>query len=146
MDPLQFLVPLGWLEVVGPMLPFAILVLALANLVTRHLAHSSHVEQAESADSLDQYLPHIITNVGLVLVCLLFTLVQPTGGAILSTIAVTMFIADLFEFEARNLEARNDMKIERPKSSLLASSIVVLYAFYYVLTVLGATFWGSLFA
>ncbi len=146
MDPLQFLVPLGWIEVVGPVLPFAILVLALANMATRHLAHAQHVDQAESSDSVDRYLPHVFTNVGLVLLSSLFTLYQATGGVLLTTFAVTVLIADVFEFEARNLEARNDMTIERPKSAIVASSLVLLYAVYYVLTALNATFWSSLFA
>lgn len=145
MDPLQFLVPLGWIEVVGPVLPFAILVLALANLATRHLAHSRHVTQAESSDSVDQFLPHVFTNVGLVLLSSLFTLYHPTGGVLLTTFAITVLLADIFEFEARNLEARNDMTIERPKSAMVASSLVLLYAVYYVLTAVNATFWSVLF-
>jgi membrane protein required for beta-lactamase induction len=146
MDPLQFLVPLDWLAVVGPALPFAILVLALANVATRHRAHATHVEQAADADSVDRYFPHVFTTVGLVLMSFLFTLVQPTGGAIISIVAATVLLADVFEFEARNVEARNELEIERPKSSIAASSIVVIYAVYYSLVALDATFWSGLFA
>ncbi|MFC6614962.1 hypothetical protein ACFQAS_08380 [Halopenitus salinus] len=146
MDPLQFLVPLGWLSVVGPAIPFAILTLAVANVATRHRAHTKHVEQAADSDSVDQYLPHVFTNFGLVLVSFLFTLINPTGGAIISVIAVTILVADLFEHEARNVEARNEMEIEKPKSTIAASSLVLIYAIYYVLHALNATFWSGLFA
>lgn len=144
MDPLQFLVPFGWLEVVGPALPIAILALAVANLATRHLAHRAHVKQAAENDSVDQYFPHVFTTVGLVLLSFLFVLVRPVGGTILSLVAITLLVVDLFEYEARNVEARNDMTIEKPKSALLTSVLVVGYAVYYVLVVTGATFWHAL--
>lgn len=146
MDPLQFLVPLGWIEVVGPMLPFAILVLALANVVTRHLAYSQHVEQAEERDDVDQYVPHTFTNIGLLLVSLLFTLHNITGGAILSVIVLTMVIADLFEFEARNVEARNGMTVEKPKSAIATSALVLVWTAYYTLVAANLPFWEAIFA
>jgi tryptophan-rich sensory protein len=145
MDPLQFLVPLGWIEVVGPVLPFAILVLAVANVITRHLAHSQHVDQAAERDEVDQYVPHAFTNVGLLLVCLLFTLHNITGGAILSVIVLTMVIADLFEFEARNVEARNDMTVEKPKSAIVTSALVLVWTAYYVLVAANLPIWEAVF-
>ncbi len=146
MDPLQFLVPLGWLTVVGPMLPFAILVMAVANLATRHLAHRRHVEQGKDGDSVEQYTPHAFTNIGLILLSFLFALDAPTGGVILSVLVVTMLIADLFEFEARNVEARNDMTIEAPKSAIVASALVVFYAGYYAFFFLVSDLWGLVVA
>lgn len=146
MDPLQFLVPLGWIEVIGPMLPFAIIVLALANMATRHLAHGKHVEQAQERDEVDQYFPHVFTNVGLLLTSLLFTLENITGGAILSVIVLTMVIADLFEFEARNVEARNNMTVERPKSAIATSALVLVWTVYYTLVAANLQFWRALFA
>lgn len=143
MDPLQFLVPLDWLSVVGPVLPFAILTMAIANLATRHLAHRQHVEQAENGDSVERYTLHSFTNVGLILLSFLFTLEQQTGGVILSVIVVTMVLADLFEFEARNVEARNDMTVESPKSAIVASSLVLLYAGYYALFFVVAPLWDQ---
>lgn len=146
MDPLQFLVPLGWIEVIGPMLPFAILVMALANVVTRHLAHNQHVEQATERDEVDQYFPHAFTNFGLLIVCLVFTIYHVTGGAILSIIVITMVIADLFEFEARNVEARNDLTVERPKSAIVTSGLVLIWTMYYVLVAANLPFWRAIFA
>lgn len=143
MDPLQFLVPFGWLSAVGPALPYAILVMAIANMGTRHLAHRRHVEQAKEGDAVEQYGPHTVTNFGLALLSFLFAVHQPTGGTILSFLVVTMIIADLFEFEARNVEARNDMTVEAPKSAIVTSGLVLLYASYYSLFFLVEGFWNQ---
>ena len=143
MAPLQFLIPLGWLSAVGPALPFAILTMAVANLATRHVAHKRHVVQAEVGDSVEPYGPHAFTNFGLVTLSFAFAVHAPTGGTIISIIAVTMLIADLFEFESRNVEARNDMTLEAPKSAIAASVLLLLYAAYYALFFLVADFWNN---
>ena len=143
MDPLQFLVPLGWLAAIGPVLPYAILVMAVANLATRHVEYKQHVEQGAEGDSVEQYPPHAFTNVGLLLLSLLFAVVAPVSGVILSIVVITMVIADLFEFEARNVEARNDMSIEAPKSSIAASLLVLVYAGYYALFFLVSDVWNQ---
>lgn len=143
MDPLQFLVPLGWLSAVGPVLPYAIFVMAVANLVTRHLAHRRHVEQGRDDDSVEPYSLHAFTNIGLVLLSLLFVLHAPVSGVILSVLVVSMLIADLFELEARNVEARNDMPIESPKSSIAASLLVLVFASYYALWFLVSGIWDQ---
>ncbi|EMA69731.1 hypothetical protein C461_02351 [Halorubrum aidingense JCM 13560] len=143
MDPLQFLVPLGWLAAVGPVLPYAILVMTVANLVTRHVAHKQHVEQGADGDSVDAYDPHAFTNIGLLLLSFLFLLHAPVSGTILSILVITMLIADLFELEARNVEARNDMTIESPKSSIVASLVVLVFAAYYALFFLVSGVWNQ---
>ncbi|KDS90229.1 hypothetical protein FK85_18685 [Halorubrum saccharovorum] len=143
MDPLQFLVPLGWLSEVGPMLPYAILVMAVANLATRHIAHRHHVEQGDDGDSVDPYTPHAFTNIGLLLLTLLFVLAAPVSGTILAVIVITMLIADLFELEARNVEARNDMPIEAPKSSIAASLVLMVFVAYYSLFFLVSGIWNQ---
>ena len=143
MDPLQFLVPLDWLAAVGPMLPFAILVMATANLATRHVAHRRHVAQGADADSVDRYTPHSVTNIGLLLLSFLFILEAPTGGTLMAVLVITLLLADLFEFEARNVEARNDMPIEAPKSAIAASVLVLGYAAYYALFFLVSDLWNQ---
>ncbi|KAB1189086.1 MULTISPECIES: hypothetical protein [Haloferax] len=131
MQPLQFLVPLDQLAAVEPVIPFAILALVLANFATRFLAHRSHVKQAEDgADELSRYLPHSITSGGLVLVSFVFLLFEPHGGMVMSVLVVGMFLTDFFEFESRNVEARNDRPLERPNGALTAAVFVLLYAAY----------------
>ena len=144
MHPLQFLVPLDQLAAVEPIVPIAILVLVLANFATRFMAHRSHVQQAEDgADELSRYLPHSITSGGLVLLSFLFLLVEPHGGMVMTVLVVGMFITDFFEFEARNVEARNDRKLDRPNGALTASVVVFLYAAYQSLFFLIADVWNA---
>jgi hypothetical protein len=143
MDPLQFLVPLGWLAAAGPALPYAIFVMTIANLATRHLAHRRHVDQGEEADSVEAYTPHVFTNVGLVLLSFVFILVAPVRGTILSILVLAMFIADFFELEARNVEARNDMEIEAPKSSIAASLVVLVWSSYFALFFVVEGIWNQ---
>ncbi|WP_411965730.1 hypothetical protein [Haloferax sp. YSMS24] len=143
MQPLQFLVPLDQLAAVEPIVPIAILVMVLANFATRFMAHRSHVQQAEDgADELSRYLPHSITSGGLVLLSFLYLVIEPHGGMVMSVLVVGMFLTDFFEFEARNVEARNDRKLDRPNGALTASVVVFLYAAYQALFFLIADVWN----
>lgn len=132
MHPLQFLVPLGWIETVGPLLPIAILTLAVGNIITRLLSHRQHKQQVEDGnESLDRYTPHVFTTTGLVILGLLFTVYRPTSGMILMLPVIGLFITDFFEFESREVEARNDMTFERPKAGIAVSLLLLVYAAYY---------------
>jgi hypothetical protein len=125
------------------MLPYALLVMAVANLATRHVAHRRHVEQGANGESVEPYTPHAVTNIGLVLLSFLFTLDAPVSGVIVAVIVITMLIADLFELEARNVEARNDMPIEAPKSSIAASVVLLVFVGYYSLFFLVSGIWNQ---
>jgi hypothetical protein len=132
MHPLQFLVPLGWIETVGPLLPIAILTLAVGNIITRLLSHRKHKQQVEDGEEgLDRYAPHEFTTTGLVILGLLFTIHRPTSGMILMLPLIGLFITDFFEFESREVEARNDLEFERPKAGIAISLLVLVYAAYY---------------
>ena len=136
MQPLSFLVPLGWIESVGPIIPLAILALAVANMGTRLLSHRKHRQQAvdSDADSLDRYTPHVFTTTGLVILGMLFTLYKPISGMIMMIPVIGLFITDFFEYESREVEARNDMEFERPKAALGVSVLLLIYAGYYGLS------------
>jgi hypothetical protein len=99
-------------------------------MATRLLGHRTHVRQAESAGEISRYLPHTLTSVALVLVSFAYMIVAPHGGMVLSVLVVGMVLADFFEFESRRVEVRNDMTVERPKSALVGSLLVLLYAGY----------------
>ncbi|MFQ3476385.1 hypothetical protein HKK80_09020 [Halonotius sp. F2-221B] len=132
MHALQFLVPLGWIETVGPLLPIAILTLAVGNIITRLLSHRKHKQQVEDGEEgLDRYTPHVFTTTGLVILGLLFTIHRPTSGMILMLPLIGLFITDFFEFESREVEARNDLEFERPKAGIAVSLLVLVYAAYY---------------
>lgn len=115
--------------VLAPWVEYFVLGLVLINLLTRHLAHRHHVSQArDGADAVDRYLPHVASNVLLVLGSFYFMTVDRHSGMILSMLTVGLFLADFFEFESRNVEVRNDMPIERPKAAIFASLLVLSYA------------------
>lgn len=128
---LQFAVPVGALEAVSGELPYVILALVLVNLVTRHMAHSSHTRAVENgAETLSRYTPHIAVSAVLVLTCFLYMIVEPHSGMVISVLVVGAVIADFFEFEARLVEVRNNMELEAPKSAITVSFVALLYALY----------------
>ncbi|WP_224269807.1 DUF7313 family protein [Haloprofundus salinisoli] len=144
MQPLQFIVPLDGLEAIAPALPAVILVLVLANMATRFLGHRAHARQARDDEEITRYTPHSLTSVALVVASFLFLIVEPHGGMVMSVLVVGMFLTDFFEFEARQVEARNGMPVERPKGGLAASVLVLLYAAFQSLFFLVADIWTQI--
>lgn len=131
MTPLQFAVPVGALESVAGELPYVILALLLASFATRHLRHSRHERAAEQdADTLSRYVPHVVVSALLVLSCFLYMIVEPHAGMVISVLVTGTVLADFFEFEARMVELRNNLGIERPKAAIAASVLSLLYALY----------------
>jgi hypothetical protein len=146
MQPLQFLVPLDPLVGLESAIPFVVLALVLANMVTRLVAHSKHVEQAKDAaddSAITRYTPHTVTTVLLVLASFAFLVVAPHGGMVMSVLVLGVFIADFFEFESRKVEARNEMEMERPKAAVTASIVALLYASYQTLFFLVEPLWSA---
>ena len=144
--PLQFLVPVGALEAVAGVLPILVFLAVLANLATRYLAQRTYVRQAEAGDDdeeMSRYLPHEVVNGVVVLLAFAMTVVQPHGGLVLAALVVGMYVSDFFEFEARRVEARNGMEIEKPRSALFASGLVALYAGYQALFFIVEPLWGQ---
>ena len=88
----------------------------------------------------------MFTTTGLVILGMLFTLYKPIGGMILMIPVIGLFITDFFEFESREVEARNDMEFERPKAALGVSVLVLIYAAYYGLQFLYAPYLDLIFA
>ncbi|MFB6160741.1 MAG: hypothetical protein ABEJ61_06150 [Haloferacaceae archaeon] len=146
MEPLQFLVPVGRLEAVAGVIPYAVLALVLANIVTRKLAHDTYARQAAEGgdEAISRYLPHSVVSILLVLVSFAYLVVAPHAGMVMSVLVVGMVVADFFEFEARQVEARNDMPIEAPKSSIAAAVLVLLYAAYQSLFFLVQPYWTQI--
>ncbi|MFB6156853.1 MAG: hypothetical protein ABEJ34_03315 [Haloferacaceae archaeon] len=145
MYPSQFLVPLGPLEAASPVVLYGLFVLALANMVTRFLAHRNHVAQVEGgAEDLDRYLPHLVSSLLLVAFSFAYMVIHPHGGMVASVLVLGTVVADFFEFEARQVEARNGMTIERPKSALTGSVLVLLYAAYQSIFFVIKPVWNSI--
>jgi len=115
----------------APFVEYVILALVLLNLVTRQLAHRHQVAQAsDGADAVDRYLPHVASNVLLVLGAFYYLTITHHAGMVFAILTVGLFVTDFFEFESRNVEARNDMGLERPKGAIVASLLVLSYAAY----------------
>ena len=144
MQPLQFVVPLlDIFEVIGEYLVYVVLVLVLANMVTRILAHRHHEREADDgAEELSRYLPHTATNVLLILASMLYLAVEPHSGMVTVILVLGVFFSDFFEFEAREVEARTNEPIERPKASITASVILLLYVAYVGLFFLVKGYWN----
>ena len=147
MQPLQFLVPLDPLVAAESVIPFVILALVVANMVTRLLAHRAHVRQAEEGDDdelLSRYTPHSVTTVLLVLASFAFLIVAPHGGMVMTVLVLGVFLADFFEFESRRVEARNEMEMERPKAAVTASLVALLYAGFQSLFFIVEPIWTTI--
>lgn len=148
MQPLQFLVPIDALDSVAPTLPFVILGFVVANMITRILQHSRHESQAAEGDddeALSRWLPHTVTTLGLVFSSLLFLIVEPHGGMVMSVLALTVFVSDFFEYESRRVEARSKSKdLQRPVAAIGASVFALLYAGFQSLFFLIEPIWSSI--
>lgn len=143
MQPLQFAVPiLDLLAAVEGYLVYVVLALVLANMVTRVLAHRRHEQQVEDgAEELSRYAPHTATNVLLILASLLFLVVEPHSGMVTTMLVLGVFLSDFFGFEARQVEARTNKPIERPKAAITASILLLLYTAYVGLFFLVKDYW-----
>lgn len=144
MYPLQFAVPVDSLEAVADLIPHVILLLVLANMVTRMLAHRKHEREVEQgADSVGQYYPHLAVSLLLVLASFAYLVVHHHGGFIMTVLVIGTVISDFFEVEARNVEARNELELERPKGALVAWALLLLYAAFQSLFFLVAPYWNA---
>jgi uncharacterized membrane protein len=129
-----------------PAILYVLIVLAVANVITRAIAHRSHVKQAreEGVDAISQLPAHVATSILLILGSYYLATVKLHAGIVLSVLVVGMFITDFFELEARRVEARNDRSLNRPNGAIAASVLVVLYAGYSSLFFVIAPVWNAI--
>jgi hypothetical protein len=128
-----------------PPILYVLIVLAVANVITRAIAHRSHVRQAqeEGAEAISQHPAHVATTILLILGSYYLATIELHSGIVLSVLVVGMFVTDFFELEARRVEARNDRSISRPNGAIAASVLVVLYAGYISLFFVIAPLWNA---
>lgn len=118
--------------------------LVLVNFLTRRLAYGRHRRQAEEgADAVARWPLHEATNVALVVGSFYYLTLAHHAGMVLSTLVIGLFLTDFFEFEARKVEARREIPIERPKGALVASLLVFAYAAYQTLFVFVEPIWSA---
>jgi len=121
-----------------PIIEPILLIGAVVNLVTRFLAHRSHIKQnEEEKGSLQRFVIHEISNGILIIFSLYYMTLHHHGGMILSLMVLAMVLADIFEFEARLVESRGGMEIELPKGSIVGSALVLTYVLYIVMVPAG---------
>lgn len=132
-------------SLLAPIIEWVVLVLVVANLATRAVAHRSHVRQADDggAEAISRHPAHQVVTALLVLASFYLMTVEYNAGMVLSVIVLGMVITDFFEFEARKVEAREDRELERPKGSLFASFLAVAYAAYISLFFLVEPLWNA---
>lgn len=125
-------------------IPFIVFALAIANIGTRYLAYRTYAEQADEhgADGIERHNGHMAMNLLLVVATFYYILVELHPGVVLAIFALTMVIADVFEFESRLVEARADRSLEPPKAAIGASLFVLMYASYIVLVAVFGAFWS----
>ena len=128
-----------------PLIVYVLVVLAVANVITRTISHRSNVNQArDGADAIEQHPAHIATTILLILGSFYLGTVELHSGMVLSVLVVGMFVTDFFELEARRVEARNDRAIGRPNGAIAASVLVVLYAAYLSVFFVIAPLWNAI--
>lgn len=128
--------------VLAPVIEYVLLVLVVANLGTRLLAHRSHVAAAaEGAESLSRHRLHEVSNVVLVLASFYYLTLHHHAGMVLSVIVLGTVIADFFEFEGRQVELRQDWELEPPKGAIVGSMLALAYAAFQSLFFLVKPFW-----
>jgi hypothetical protein len=144
MQPLALFGPVDAL--LEPIIEYVLLVLVLANMATRFMAHRANVRAAreEGAEAVSRSTVHEITSVLLVLGSFYLLTVAHHAGMVLSVLVLGLFITDFFEFEARKVEAREDLPLDRPKAALAASVVVLLYAGYLSLFFVIEPLWNSI--
>lgn len=129
----------------GSNVVYLLLGLAVLNIVTRLLAHKRHAEQVDrgGADAMSRFAPHVVSNVLLVLASFYYLTLHHHGGFVTSVLVLGLFLTDFFEFEARKVEARRDIGLDRPKGAITASLLVLGYVGYQGLFFVLAPAWNA---
>lgn len=143
---------LGPLDVLGmevvagvTIIEFVLLALVVVNLAARAFAHRTYVSTAreEGVDAMTRSPFLEVTNVLIVLGGFYYITVHLHGGIVFTVLALGLFVTDFFEFEARLVEARTEIPLERPKGALVASSLVFLYIAYQSLFFIIRPLWEA---
>jgi len=142
MQPLSLLGPVDALE---PVAGYLVLALVLVNMGTRWLAFRNYRKQAndEDREEVSRWVPHELTNLLLVLTSFYYLTLHHHAGIVLSTLVLGLFITDFFEVEARSVELRRDVPLDRPKAAMIASLVVFLYAAYISVFFLVKDYWDA---
>ncbi|GAB3030618.1 DUF7313 family protein [Natronobiforma cellulositropha] len=122
---------------------FILLGLVIVNLAIRWVAHRNLVIAARNGgvDAISRSLALDVTNLLMILGAFYYITVHVHGGVVFTFLVIGLLVADFFEFEARLVEARTEVPLERPKGALFASTLVFIYIAYQSLFFLVQPFW-----
>jgi len=131
--------------VLGGQIEYVLLALAVVNIGTRAFQHRRNVQQAAEggAEAVSRHPVHVLSNVALVLATFYYTTLHQHGGLVASALVVGLFITDFFEFEARKVEARRGIDLERPKGAIAASLLALTYVAYQALFFVVEPVWSA---
>lgn len=129
----------------APVIAYLLLGLLVTNMLSRGLEHRQHRAQAESGDWRDitRHPLRVATSFLLVVGSFYYLTVEPHGGMVFSVLFLGVFITDLFEFESRQVEVRNDRSLDAPKGAIAASVLALLYILYQTLFFVIAPVWNA---
>ncbi|WP_134669116.1 DUF7313 family protein [Halorussus marinus] len=133
--------------VVAPVIEYVVLALVLVNMGTRLFAYRGYRKQAQTDDhddELSRNVVHEVSNGVLVLASFYLLTVHHHAGMVMSALVLGLFIADFFEFEAREVELRKGERLSRPNGALTASALVLLYAGYQSFFYLIEPYWSAI--
>jgi len=130
--------------VLAPVIGYVLLVLIVLNMVGRGLEYERIADQAEEgADAISRHPLRVGTNFLLVVGAFYYLTVARHAGMIVSLLVVGLFLTDVFEFEARKVEARQGLDIDRPWGAIGASAVAMLYIAYQTLFFLVKPYWTA---
>jgi hypothetical protein len=128
------------------LIEFVLLGLVVVNLGIRALAYRRYESTAreEGADAVSRNPILELSNVSIVLGAFYYATVELHAGIVFTVLVLGMFVTDFFEFEARLVEARTDVPLERPDGVLFASLLVFTYIAYQSLFFLVKPLWDAI--
>ena len=128
----------------APVIGYVMLGLIVVNMAARGIEYDRIADQAEEgAEAISRHPLRVATNFLLVVGAFYYLTLHRHAGMIVSLLVVTLFLTDFFEFEARKVEARQGLDVERPWASIGASTVALLYIAYQALFFLVKPYWSQ---
>lgn len=131
--------------VLAPHIAYILLALLLVNMVGRIAEFNRHKKQADDGDwtNLTRHPLRVATSFLLVVGSFYYLTLHHHAGMVFSILFLGVFISDLFEFESRQVEARQGWDLERPKAAIAASVLALLYILFQTFFFVIEPFWSS---
>jgi hypothetical protein len=128
----------------APVIGYVMLLLIVVNMAARGIEYDRIVDQAAAgAEAISRHPLRVGTNFLLVVGAFYYLSLERHAGLIVSLLVVSLFVTDVFEFEARKVEARQGLDIDRPWGAIGASSVALLYIAYQTLFFLVKPYWSA---